>query len=226
MKRTTNTRYLVELALFIAIVLVMKLTGLSSIPVGPLNMTFTMVPIAIGAMLLGPLAGGVLGAVYGFTSLYDAMSGASVMTGFFFQISPFATFLLCVGTRILVGVATGWLFRLYNKADTRNIACYFLGGLTAPVLNTLFFMGFIVLVFYRTEFIQSRVAALGATGPLAFIVLSVGVQGLVEALTGLVIGGAVAKGVARALRRENSAVPVRREKAAVPVRADHTETQE
>ena len=50
MKRTTNTRYLVELALFIAIVLVMKLTGLSSIPVGPLNMTFTMVPIAIGAM--------------------------------------------------------------------------------------------------------------------------------------------------------------------------------
>ena len=63
-------------------------------------------------------------------------------------------------------------------------------------------MGFIVLVFYRTEFVQSRVAALGASGPLMFIVLSVGVQGLIEAATGLVIGGAVAKGVAHALKRD------------------------
>ena len=63
-------------------------------------------------------------------------------------------------------------------------------------------MGFIVLVFYRSEFVQTLVSKVGASGPIMFIVLVVGVQGLVEAATGLVIGGAIAKGVAHALKRD------------------------
>ena len=202
MEKKFNARTIAEYAIFIAIILVMKLTGLSSIPVGPLNMTLTMVPIAIGAMLLGPLAGAVLGMFYGFTSLYDAVSGASVMTGIFFQISPVNTVILCVGMRILVGAATGWLFQLFRKVDSKRVWCYFAGGLAAPLINTILFMGYIVLVFYRTDFVQERVAALGASGPLMFVILSVGIQGLVEAVTGCVVGGAVAKGVAHALKRD------------------------
>ena len=205
-KRTFSTRYLAEVALFVGIILVMKITGLSSIPVGPLVMTFTMIPIAIGAMLLGPLAGTILGAIFGLTSLYDAITGKSAMTHFFFQESPFATVLLCIGTRALVGAVTGWLFRLFSKADRRHTWSYFAGGLLAPVLNTLFFMGFIVLVFYKTSFVQNLVSKLGASGPIMFIILVVGVQGLVEAATGLVIGGAIAKGVAHALKRDRDPI--------------------
>ncbi len=196
----SNPRYLAQLALFIAIILVMKILHLTSIPVGPLNMTLTMVPIAIGAMLLGPKAGAIFGFVYGCTSLYDAISGQSAMTAFFFQFSPFLTILLCVGTRTLVGALTGWIFNLVKKVDRTNTICYFVGGLAAPVLNTLFFMSFIMLVFYNTDFVQNLVNTLGATGPVALTVMMVGVQGLVEAGTGLVVGGAVAKAVARALK--------------------------
>ncbi len=199
MKRE-NVLRLAQLALLVAIILVMKLTGISSIPVGPLNMTFTMVPIAIGAMLLGPVGGGVLGMLYGFTSFYDAVSGGSVMTGIFFQISPVHTFILCVGMRILVGVLTGLLFMGLKKVDRTDTVCYFAGGLAAPLLNTILFMGYIVLVFYQTDYVQERLVALGASGPLMFVLLSVGVQGLVEALTGLVIGGIVTKAVAHALK--------------------------
>ncbi|MBQ1820041.1 MAG: ECF transporter S component [Clostridia bacterium] len=239
-KKQVNVRYITELGLFIGIILLMKLTGLSSIPIGPLVMTFTMIPIAIGAMLLGPLAGTILGAFYGLLSLYDAITGKSLMTGIFFQISPFMTVLLCVGTRTLVGFLTGVLFRVFQKLDRRNIWCYFAGGLAAPLLNTFFFMSFIVLVFYQVPFIQGRVfrltdgavgfqtvlspfenlktltqaaiaypeavrvhnATLGLKGPLSFVVLTVGVQGLIEWATGLVIGGSVAKGVAVAIKRE------------------------
>ena len=201
-KKTFSTRYLAEVALFVGIILVMKITGLSSVPVGPLVMTFTMIPIAIGSMLLGPLAGTILGAVFGLTSLYDAITGKSAMTYFFFQESPFFTVLLCVGTRALVGAVTGWLFRLLSKADKKHTWSYFAGGLADPLLNTLFFMGFIVLVFYRTTFVQNLVNKLGASGPIMFVILVVGVQGLVEAATGLVIGGAIAKGVAHALKRD------------------------
>lgn len=197
-----NVRYLTELALLVAIILVMKLTGLASIPVGPLVMTFTMVPIAIGAIIMGPLAGGVLGMIYGFTSYYDAVTGASLMTGIFFQLNPASTFVLCVVMRTLVGVLTGWLFRALRKVDPTKTICYFICGLAAPLLNTLLFMGYIVLFFYESDYIQERVAVLGAVNPLMFVVLSVGVQGLVEAVTGAVVGGGVAKAVGRALKRD------------------------
>ena len=197
-----DARTIAEYAVFIAIILAMRIMGLSMIPVGPLKMTLTMVPIAIGAMLLGPLGGAILGMVFGFTSLYDAMTGASAMTGFFFQVSPFHTVVLCVVTRTLVGAVTGWLFQLLRKLDRQRIWCYFAGGLLAPMLNTIFFMGYIVLVFYQTEYVQKTAAKLGAVNPLMFVILLVGLQGLVEWLTGCVIGGGVAKAVARALKRD------------------------
>lgn len=200
-KKRVNTRYITELGLFIGVILLMKLTGLSSIPVGPLVMTFTMIPIAVGAMLLGPLAGTILGTFYGLLSLYDAITGKSLMTAAFFAVSPVMTVLLCIGTRALVGYLTGLLFRAFQKLDKHRIWSYFAGGLLAPMLNTILFMGFIVLFFYHTEFVQNLAANKGAANPLMFVVLVVGVQGLIEWATGLVIGGAVAKGVAIALKR-------------------------
>ena len=203
MKRSNDKiRYLTELALLVAIILVMKLTGLASIPVGPLVMTFTMVPIAIGAMLMGPLAGGILGMVFGFTSYYDAVTGASLMTGVFFQLNPVSTFVLCVGMRILVGVLAGWLFRGLKQIDPTKTVSYFAVGLATPLLNTLLFMGYIVLFFYQSDFVQEKVAALGAANPFMFVILMVGVQGLVEAVTGAVVGGGVGKAVAHALKRD------------------------
>ena len=193
---------MVELAIFIAIILVMKLTGLSSIPVGPLVMTLTMVPIAIGAMLLGPVEGAVLGFVYGCTSFYDAVIAASPMSGFFFQTSPVHTFILCVVTRTLVGLLTGVIFAILKKIDRKRVWCYFAGGLLAPMLNTILFMGYIVMVFYKTEYVQNLVSSLKAPNPLMFVILLVGTQGLIEWATGLLIGGSVAKGVAAALKRD------------------------
>lgn len=203
MKRMNKTLYMTELAFLIAIEIIMKLTGLSSIPVGPLVMTFNMIPIAIGAILMGPIAGGVLGMVYGFTSFYDAITGASVMTGIFFNLSPIHTFILCVITRTLVGVFTGLIFKGLKKIDKTHTISYFVAGLCAPLLNTAMFMGYIVAVFYQIDFIQEKVAALGALNPFMYVILSVGIQGLVEAVTGLIIGGGVAKGVDAAINRSS-----------------------
>ena len=202
MEKKFTARTIAEYAIFIAIIFVMRVTGLSRIPIGPLVMTLTMVPIAIGAMLLGPLGGAVLGMIYGFTSLYDAMTVASGMTGFFFQLSPFHTIVLCIGTRTLVGAATGWLFRLFKGLDKKRIWCYFAGGLAAPMLNTIFFMGYIVLFFYQSEFVQTTAQKIGAVNPLMFVVLLVGVQGLMEWLSGCIVAGSVTKAVAHALKRD------------------------
>ena len=206
-KNRFDATFIAEVGLLIAIEFVMKLIGLGSVPVGPLYMSFLTVPIAIAAMLLGPVAGAITGAVFGFVSFYDAMTGVSVMTGAFFQISPLQTFILCVGMRVLMGVAVGYLFRFFHAVDPSKTVCYLLGAISAPLLNTFFFMGYICLVFYKTEYIQNLVAKLGAANPLSFVVLLVGVQGLIEAVVCGVVGTVVAKTLAHFMVRSVRRVP-------------------
>ena len=115
--KTTNVRYLAQLALLAAIEVVMKLMGLGSVPVGPLYMSFLTVPIAVGAMTMGPTAGAILGGVFGLVSMKDAITGVSAMTSVFFQISPINTFVLCVVMRVLMGWCVGLLFRVLRRVD-------------------------------------------------------------------------------------------------------------
>ncbi len=51
-----NTKTLTRVALLVAIELVMKMVGLGSVPVGPLYMSFLTLPIAVGAITMGPVA--------------------------------------------------------------------------------------------------------------------------------------------------------------------------
>ena len=67
-RKTTDLQTLTRLALLVAIELVMKAIGLGSVPVGPLYMSFLTLPIAVGAITMGPLAGLILGAVFGAVS--------------------------------------------------------------------------------------------------------------------------------------------------------------
>ena len=102
-----NTKTLTRVALLVAIELVMKMVGLGSVPVGPLYMSFLTLPIAVGAITMGPAVGALLGGVFGAVSFYDAITGASAMTGALFQVSPVNTFILCVGMRVLMGLCCG-----------------------------------------------------------------------------------------------------------------------
>jgi uncharacterized membrane protein len=204
MEKTTkrvNTRFLAQLALLIAIQVVMRLLGLGRVPIGPLNMSFLTLPIAIGAMLMGPLTGAILGGVFGLFSLWDAISGAGGMTSFFFQNNPVSTVILCVGMRILMGVCCGLIFKAVSKPDRdEKTWSYVVGALSAPLLNTIFFMGYIILMFYNTEYIQNLVANKGALNPLHFVVLLVGVQGLIEAVSVAIIGGILTKVLSKVVK--------------------------
>lgn len=202
MKTTsTDVGRLTKLALLVAIELAMRALGLGAVPVGPLYMSFLTLPIAIGAMLCGPVEGLILGAVFGILSLTDAISGRSAMTGTFFSLSPVHTVVLCVGTRMLMGLCCGYVYKLCKKADKSGTWSYFLGAVSAPLLNTLFFMGYIVLVFYPSDYVQTLVTKLGAANPVMFVVLLVGVQGLVEAAACGILGGILGKTLDKVLKK-------------------------
>ncbi len=194
-QKKLNVRLMTQLALLIAVEVAMKAIGLGSVPVGPLYMSFLTVPIAVGAIVLGPSAGAILGGVFGIISFKDALTGASAMTSTLLSISFIHTFILCIGTRILMGFCTGLVYRLLKKLLKENKLSYILAALAAPLLNTLFFMGYIVLIFYNSEYIQGLVSLNGASNPIMFVILLVGIQGLIEAIVCGAVGSAAARAV-------------------------------
>ena len=167
--KKNDIRTLTRLALLVAIELVMKAVGLGSVPVGPLYMSFLTLPIAVGAITMGPAAGAILGGVFGAVSFYDAVTGASAMTGALFQVSPVNTFILCVGMRVLMGVCVGLIFNAVKNFDKPGTWSYLVSAMCAPALNTLFFMGYIVLAFYGCDYVQNLVSVKGAANPLMFV---------------------------------------------------------
>ena len=95
----------------------------------------------------------------------------------------------------------GLIFAALRKAMPKNEKlCCFLGGLAAPVLNTVFFMGFLVLIFYNCEYVQNLANTLGAANAFMFIVLLVGVQAIFEWAICCVVAGAVSLPVRKYLK--------------------------
>ena len=68
-----NTSQLTILGLMSGILFLMAYTPLGYLNVGPLAVTFNVIPVAICAVVLGPTGGAVAGAVFGLTSYMQAM---------------------------------------------------------------------------------------------------------------------------------------------------------
>ena len=63
-QKTMDTRYMATLAMLCGVLLVMGMTGIGFIPLPVIKATTMHIPVILGAILLGPKAGAVLGAVF------------------------------------------------------------------------------------------------------------------------------------------------------------------
>ena len=104
MKNRTNVRWLTQLALLAAILLVMNYTPLGYLQLGPLSASLLTVPVAIGAMTMGPLAGAILGGIFGATSFIQMVEGKSAMGAALFSVNPFGAFVVSFVARVLEGL--------------------------------------------------------------------------------------------------------------------------
>jgi uncharacterized membrane protein len=202
-------RYLVTLAFLAAILFVMDLTGIAMIPLPGQYASIMTVPVAVGAMMLGPTAGGVLGGVMGFISFYTALK-----TGFrdlnLMGYDGIAIVLLSIfnafAPRILMGVATGWIFRLLRKVDKTKTICYYVGGVAAPLLNTVLFMSVLLPIFMNAP---NLIGLLGEElynkfkdGIFLFALGYVGIQAVLETVIGCILSGSIGKALSATLERK------------------------
>lgn len=192
---------MVELAMMIAIILLMSFTPLGYIRTPGLSVTLLTIPVAVGAIILGPKGGAVCGLAFGATSFYMALNGSSAFAAMLLSINPVGTFITCVVARILEGWLTGLIFAaLYKNPSVKKVS-YYIASLACPLLNTLFFMGFLCIFFYNTEYIQGIASGLGVGNPILFVAAFVGIQGLIEAGICFVIGSIVSRALFSALKR-------------------------
>lgn len=207
-KAKTNLTYLIELALLVGILLMMNITGLAMIPLPGQYASIMTVPVAVGAMMLGPLAGGVLGGVMGCISFYTAIkNGFSTLflAGYTGGIVVVLSFINTIIPRILMGICVGWVYRAASRLDRGNTISYYIGGIAAPLLNTLFYMTVLVLIFLNAPTLQAllgeELMAKFQDNILLFVAAYVGVQALIEAALGCVISGSVCKALRVVLKQ-------------------------
>ena len=175
MKNSLFVRKLVGTAILTAVVLSLQLV-LGSVKFGPFNITFTLVPIILGAVLYGPLSAAILGAVFGLTVCFSVISGNDAGGFVLFSQRPIITLLLC----LVKSTAAGYLAGLFAK---RKSAVY-LSAAVAPLVNTgIFILG--LVVFFRDTLV---LWANGEEAVMQFILFSIlGVNFLAELLLNLLL---------------------------------------
>lgn len=185
---------LVRVSVLVAIMLLLEVTGLGLIKTAGLEITILLVPVIVGAIVMGPATGMLLGAVFGFISFWECF-GQSPFGAVLLGINPIYTFLVCVPTRMLAGWLCGLAFKGLNRLDKSNLWSFGAAGLIGALCNTALFMTTLCACFYRTEYIQNIATALGSTSPLLFVLAFVGINGLIEAVVCFFTGAAIAKAV-------------------------------
>lgn len=198
-QKKTDVRLLAQMALLVALELVLAFTPLGYIPLGFMNATTMHIPVILGACLLGPKMGGVLGAVFGVTSVIRATITPN-LTSFvftpFYSFSPefsgnWTSLIVAIVPRVLIGVIAGLVFQLVMRiSHDKQALALPVAGFIGSMVNTIGVMGLIYLLFG-----EQYAAAGGQSYDLLLKVIMgvVAINGVPEALIAAVLTLAVGK---------------------------------
>lgn len=196
---------MVCVALMAAIVIVLANTPLGMIQLPVIKATTVHIPVILGAVLLGPLAGGILGGVFGICSLISNTMAPTLLS---FAFSPFMSttglpgvlkaLWIAVGCRILIGVVSGWLWKLFEKVHLNQTIALPITGFVGAMVNTVTVMGSIYLLFAQ-QYAQAQ--DVGITAVWGLIMGTITASGIPEAIASAVLVLALGKVLLRFMKK-------------------------
>lgn len=212
MKKTSEkTLGLVQLALFGAIIFILAFTPfIGYIPLGVTRATIIHIPVIVGAILLGPKKGAILGALFGVTSLIQNTISPTATS---FVFSPFysvgdgggnpLSLIICFVPRILIGVVSYYVYiglkKLLKERKGGETLSLTIAGLAGSLTNTLLVMNLIYFLFG-----DSYAAAKGITVDTLYkvILTVIGINGVPEAILAAVLTAAICKALFKVQKRK------------------------
>ncbi|MCI9217937.1 ECF transporter S component [Lachnospiraceae bacterium 42-17] len=205
-----DTKWMVSVALMAAIVIVLANTPLGMIQLPIIKATTVHIPVILGAILLGPSAGAVLGAVFGICSLISNTMAPTLLS---FAFSPFMSttgllgavkaLWISVGCRMLIGIVSGWLFILLGRLKVSQLIALPIVGFIGSMVNTAAVMGSIYLLFAQ-QYADAR--EVGVTAVWGLIMGTVTASGIPEAIAAAILVLALGKVLIQVFKKMN--IPV------------------
>ena len=195
-KEKKGTRWMVSVALMAAIIIVLANTPLGMIQLPIIKATTVHIPVIIGAILFGPLAGAILGGVFGICSLISNTMAPTLLS---FAFSPFLASNLAgvlkalwisVGCRILIGVAAGWIWILFRKIKLNTYVALAITGFAGSMVNTIMVMGSIYFLLAQQ---YAKAKEVAVTAVFGLIMGTVTASGIPEALAAAVLVAVIGK---------------------------------
>ena len=196
-RKKMDTRYMATLAMFCGILLVMGATGIGFIPLPVIKATTMHIPVILGAVLLGPAAGAVLGGVFGLCSIWANTTSPGLLA---FAFSPFMTteglpgvlksLWIALGCRILLGVIAGWLWKGMKRVLKQDYLALPVTAAIATISHTILVMGSIYLLLAQ-QYAQAKNVAI--TAVFGLVMGTVTASGIPEAIIAAVLVTVIGK---------------------------------
>lgn len=194
--RKHDVHWMVGTALMAAIVVLLANTPLGMIPLPIIKATTTHIPVIVGAILLGPLAGTILGAVFGICSMISNTMTPALLS---FAFSPFLAtsgagavkaLWVAVVCRAMIGLVSGWLWIGLKKLKLSDYIALPVVGFIGSMTNTVFVMGSIYFLL-RPEYAKAMGVGIEAVFGLVMGVITG--SSVLEAVVALVLVTALGK---------------------------------
>ena len=204
-RKKMDTRYMATLAMFCGILLVMGATGIGFIPLPVIKATTMHIPVILGAVLLGPAAGAVLGGVFGLCSIWANTTSPGLLA---FAFSPFMTteglpgvlksLWIALGCRILLGVIAGWLWKGLKKVLKQDYLALPVTAAVSTICHTILVMGSIYLLLAQ-QYAQAKNVAI--TAVFGLVMGTVTASGIPESIIAAVLVTVIGKALLHLMAR-------------------------
>ena len=182
---------MVQIALLSALVVVLQVF-FSQIRIGIVTLNFVLVPIVIAGVLIGPMAGLIVGAFAGLTTFIQVFTSGDPFYVFLMTNNAFATALICICKTAAAGLLAGLVYNLITRIGKPSAGKNYVGSLAAsivcPVVNTGLFVLGMLLFFGGALTTDATFGAAAAEGLVSFVLVGlVGVNFFVELALNILI---------------------------------------
>lgn len=203
--RKMDTRYMATLAMLCGVLLVLGISGIGFIPLPVIKATTMHIPVILGAILLGPSAGGVLGGLFGLCSIWVNTTAPGLLA---FAFSPFMSteglvgvaksLWIALGCRIFFGILAGWLWKLFSKAFKQDYLALPITAVVSTLLHTTLVMGSIYFLLAQ-QYAQAKNVAVSAV--FGLVMGTVTASGIPEAIAAAVLVTVIGKALLHLMAR-------------------------
>lgn len=203
--KTKDTRWLASVALMMAVVILLANTPLGMIQLPVIKATTVHIPVILGAILLGPLAGSILGATFGICSMISNTMAPTLLS---FAFSPFMSMTgvsgalkavwISVGCRMMIGLIAGWFWILLQKLRVNVMIGLPLTGFIGSMVNTVFVMGSIYVLLAAQ---YAEVKNVGVEAVWGLVMVTVTASGIPEAIVAAVLVAVIGRVLLKFLKK-------------------------